>query len=381
MGTIAPDKNKNWGISESSLAKILTPSLIKKNLPDSIEIPTQIVESPLTVNYTFDLDLQSEVETLLKKHNPDYGVFVAINPDNGHVLAIADSVRNGTDRGNLALQNTFPAASISKIITAAAALNEGIATATTIIPFNGKATSLFKKNVFNHRNSKWTKHYSLKLSFAKSVNTVFGRLGAVKLGAEDFLKYSHQFGFNEKFNSDFDFGTGQIELDPTNSWQLAETAAGYTTRNTLSPVHAAVLGALAVNGGYLVAPVIVKSLTGPSGIPIYYHETPSKSSVLSKDSAQQLKTMMQATIKNGSARRAFRKFHKSYLSNVIAGGKTGSLTGHNPRGKYDWFVGFAEQGEKKIAYAMLCINKEKWYVKSTHFVREILQYYFRSSLT
>ena len=59
------------------------------------------------------------------------------------------------------------------------------------------------------------------------------------------------------------------------------------------------------------------------------------------------------------------------------GGKTGSLTGSNPQGRYDWFAGFAERGDRRIAYAALCINKEKWYVKSARLSRELLEYYFQ----
>ena len=167
-----------------------------------------------------------------------------------------------------------------------------------------------------------------------------------------------------------------MELDPEDDWQIAEMASGYTTRNTLSPLHGAVLAATAVNGGNLVAPVIVESLTGPYGIPIYVHEQPGMTRAMDEKSAEQLKVMMQETVRKGSARKAFRKFFRNEYEDVQAGGKTGSLTGFKPKGRYDWFVGFGQRGDRKLAYAMLCINKEKWYVKSSRFAREMLEYYF-----
>jgi cell division protein FtsI/penicillin-binding protein 2 len=346
------------------------------SLPEEIQLPGFTLEAPLKVNYTLDLELQSETERLLGKHNPDYGVFVAIDPDTGHVLAMADSSRDGLDHGNLALKNTYPAASVSKIITAVAAINENRAAASTVIPFNGKSTSLYKKNVFEHKNTQWTRKYTLEESFAKSVNVVFGRLGAIDLGAETMLDYSYRLGFNGQFASDFTFANGSIELDPDDDWQVAEMASGYTTRNTLSPLHGAILSATAINGGNLVAPVLVESLIGPFGIPIYVHESPGLSPVMTESAALQLKKMMRSTISIGSARKSFRGFHKNHLENVTIGGKTGSLTGFKPKGKYDWFVGFGELGDRKIAFAMLCINKEKWYVKSTRFAREVLEFYF-----
>ncbi|GIS91646.1 MAG: hypothetical protein CM1200mP20_16870 [Pseudomonadota bacterium] len=58
------------------------------------------------------------------------------------------------------------------------------------IPFNGKTTSLYRKNVLHHKNNKWTRHLPLSASFGKSVNTVFGRLGLEYVGGEGLLDYA-----------------------------------------------------------------------------------------------------------------------------------------------------------------------------------------------
>ncbi len=379
IGFIGPETNRNWGINEQVISDVLSPYLLSRNLPGQIEIPNGIVDEPLTVNYTFDLNLQDHAKHLLEKYNPDYGVFVAIDPDNGNVLAMAESRRDGRTEELLAVKNTFPGASIYKIVTAAATVNEGVATENTIIPFNGKGTSFYKKNVFHHKDGKWTRKYTLNESFAKSVNSVFGRLGAVYLKADTMLAYTYKLGFNRRFSSDFAFDTGTVNINPEDSWQVAELASGYTRKNTLSPMHGAVLGALAINEGHLLTPVIVQSLTDSSGIPIYYHEEPKKSPVIDAKTAKQLKSMMQSTIQIGSAKRSFGKVKGETFKDMTVGGKTGSLTGTDPKGRYDWFVGFAEKEGRKIAYAMLCINKEKWYVKSARFVREVLNYYYQPS--
>ncbi|MYB33759.1 MAG: hypothetical protein F4X92_01225, partial [Gammaproteobacteria bacterium] len=308
----------------------------------------------------------------------DYGVFAAIDPDNGHVLAMAESRRDGLNGEVFTVKNTFPGASIYKIVTAVAAVNEGLASESTVIPFNGKGTSFYKKHVFNHKDGKWTRKYTLNESFAKSVNSVFGRLGAVHLEADIMLQYVHKLGFNQRFASDFAFEGGRVNIDPEDAWQVAELASGYTRKNTLSPMHGAVLGALAVNDGHLLAPVIVKSLTDSSGIPIYINEKPNKTAVIQADTAKQLKSMMESTVRIGSAKRSFGRLKGKNYKDLVVGGKTGSLTGTEPKGRYDWFVGFADNGDRKIAYAMLCINKEKWYVKSARFVRDILHYYYQS---
>lgn len=376
MSLVDVERENNWGISEQTIARVLTPFVQEEMLPAEIIVPGFSDLTPLTVAYTLDSGLQNKARQLLDKYNPDYGVFVAIDPDSGKILAMVDTMRAGENDRNLSLVNSFPAASISKIITAVAAVNENKITGSTIIPFNGKTTSLYKKNVFNHKNTQWTRQYSFTESFAKSVNSVFGRLGAVTLGSEIMLDYAHRLGFNGQFASDFEFGNGYIDLDPDDEWQVVEMASGYTTSNTLSPLHGATLAAMAVNKGNLVTPVIVDSLVDPHGIPVYVYEKPGLSPAISESSARQLNKMMQSTVKIGSARRSFRGLSKGVLSDVNIGGKTGSLTGYNPRGKYDWFVGFGERGDDKIAFAALCINKEKWYVKSATLARQIMEYYF-----
>jgi len=82
---------------------------------------------------------------------------------------------------------------------------------------------------------------------------------------------------------------------------------------------------------------------------------------------------MQATVKRGSARKPFRGFFKGPRSDVEVGGKTGTLTGQNPRGRNDWFVGYAKHGDRDIAFAALCVNIEKWTVKSGRVARLVIE--------
>ena len=300
-----------------------------------------------------------------------------MDPESGRVLAMADSSRAPLPEDSLALRNTYPAASVSKIVTAVTALDQGVVDVDTVIPFNGKTTSLYKKNVFRHKDNKWTRKPTFRESFAKSNNTVFGRVGAVSLGGEQLMDYFQRLGFNMRFTSDFHFPNGTVELDPSDAWQVAESASGYTRRNTLSPLHAAALAATAVNGGKMIAPVLVDRVTGPQGIPLYVYENPAVSPAMRQETSDKLKQLMTATVTMGSARRFFRGFHRKSYKDVVVGGKTGSLTGTDPAGRYDWFAGFAEQGHRKIAFAALCINKEKWYVRSARLSRELLEYYFQ----
>jgi peptidoglycan glycosyltransferase len=347
------------------------------------KFPAQLVheQQDLFINYTLDEDLQNWATERLKRYNPDYGVFVAIAPDTGKVLAMASSRRDEKQSSTLALNATYPAASTFKVITAAAAIEEGIATPATVYAFNGKSTSLYKSQVFKVKQNKWTRRMSFKTAFAKSVNPIFGRLGANELGDKKLIEYAERFGFNAQFISDFEFDNGSIKIEPGNQWQAAESASGYTRRNTLSPMHGAALAASIVNGGKLIPPSIVESVTSAKNQVLYTSGDTTMIDVLSAESARSMQQLMRATITEGTGRRSFRKFTSKKYPGVVTGGKSGHLSGQSPKGSYDWFIGYGERNSKKIAYAMLCINKEKWYVKSSVFAREALEYYFKKDTT
>ena len=376
LGTVHLDRRQIWGVDENVISAAISPHVARGVYPQEVELPPPAKVRQGVARYTLDPDLQSFATQLLNRYRPDYAVIVALDPDTGRVLAMASGFRDGTTGRNLALAASYPGASVFKIITAAAVLSEGRATPDTVFPFSGKSTTLYKKNVFAPVQNKWTRNYSLTESFAKSVNAVFGRLGAVVLGGETLLGYAERFGFNRRFASDFRFDNGTVELDTGDRWQVAESAAGFTTRNTLNPLQGATIAAAVVNGGYLVAPALVEEITDRHGIPLYVYDAPARNRVLGEKTAAELRRLMRATVEIGSARKYFRGFFRGGLAEVEVGGKTGTLTGHDPEGLYEWFVGYGRRGQRKIAFAVMCISKDKWYVKPAALARYTLEHFF-----
>ena len=366
--------------------KINTPTIDKAFLREAIsgyieagQFPRQLTagDENLYVNYTLDQGLQEWATTRLQKYNPDYGVFVALEPDTGKILALATTRRDQQTSASLALRATYPAASTFKLITAAATIEEGLATPETKFSYNGKSTSLYKRQVYNVKKNKWTQNVSFKTAFAKSINPIFGRLGAQQLGRQTLIDYAERFGYNAQFISDFEFDNGRIEINPDDDWEAAESAAGYTRRNTLSPIHGAVIAAAIANGGKLISPSIVESVTNGENEVLYTASEPMSMEIISEKTARGLQKLMRATITEGTGRKSFRTFTRQKFPDVVTGGKSGHLRGFNPKGSYDWFIGYGERDSRKIAYAMLSINKEKWYVKSAIFASEALEYYFK----
>ena len=341
--------------------------------PDRLTVTTDRGPSVWRVEYSLDHKLQTSLNSLLQRYRPDYASIVAIEPKTGAVLAMVNFSRDETDLGNLALRSDYPAASVYKIVTAAAALESGKVRPETITPFNGKRSSLYRSQVLRHKENRWTHYPTFKSAFAKSINTVFARLGIYSVGAERLNNMASRLGFNQAWLADFPFEWGRSSIQD-DSWHLAETSSGFTTRNTLSPVHAALIASTIINDGRMPQPFIIKGASSNDG---HYQATPKPlARALKSTTAQQLRELMVETVTTGSARRAFNQKRPPGFNQLEIGGKSGSLTGFSPYGKHDWFVGYARGEDKSIAFAALTINKEKWTVKSAYLARKLIEAYF-----
>lgn len=148
----------------------------------------------------------------------------------------------------------------------------------------------------------------------------------------------------------------------------------------MSPLQGALIAAAIANDGRLMEPYIVSTLKNSEG-EVVYTGTPKLSSVvIEPQAAAEMKILMGETVSSGTSRGAFRGFKKGSLGYVDVGGKTGSLTGNDPEGKYDWFVGYGTSGEQRLAIAALVISKEYWKVKSSYLARKAIEVFFQENL-
>lgn len=330
------------------------------------------------VSYTFDKNVHQDMAKVYLQYQPDYACFVAIDVETGAILNLTSFVKSGEDWDNLVMRSEYPAASVFKMITAAAGIDLGKINPSTVIPYNGKSTTLYKNQVLNHKANKWTREPTMKESFAKSINPVFGQLGVFHLGEEHITSYAQRFGFDKPMQSDFHLPQSSVRLDLSNEWALAEAASGYTRDITLSPIHAAQIAATVANDGKMVVPYMVESVVRGDGKTLYQAESNSNpEQVIRASSAKQLRSLMTETTRIGSARSSYTGLNKYKVYNGMEiGGKTGSLTGLSPKGRHDWFVGYAEKDGRKVAYASLIVNVEKWYVRSAYVARQFIYHYF-----
>ena len=136
------------------------------------------------------------------------------------------------------------------------------------------------------------------------------------------------------------------------------------------------------NDGIMMEPYVVDSLTDDKGIKMYEATPRQASMVIEPDAAVELRKLFNETVKSGTSRKSFRQtVRRSSFDEVEFGGKTGSLTGLNPAGKCDWFIGYARYRGERIAVAALSVNKKTWKVKSSMLANIFFTHYLKQEMS
>jgi peptidoglycan glycosyltransferase len=333
---------------------------------------------PLHVVTSLDESLQAMLMDKLDRVNCHYIGIVAMDPDTGRILAMAGFDKTGAGL-NPCLANSFPAASIFKIVTAAAAAQELGYSGDTELAFNGSKHTLYKSQLKETRN-----HYTTRItfanSFAQSVNPIFGKIGALKLGPKTLQAYGKAFGFNQAFGFELAWLPSHLSVND-DPYHLAEIASGFNNDTTLSPIHAAVIVSAILNDGRLVEPTIIDQIVDAKGNIVYRGSTAPLNQALSHQAAAVVKRLMETTVKSGTARRAFRgSTRDKVLCQLDIGGKTGSIYNRIHDQRFDWFVGFAteKEGSQKIVLAAVVAHEEFIGRRASEYARLTFKTYFKN---
>jgi len=367
----------------SVLKQALGPDLSRNQFPEKTLLNWNGQRQNVQIQYTIDQDLQLEAEKLLKSYKPDYGAVVIMDAITGAIKAMISYEKGKPSSENLALRGTYPAASIFKIVTATAAIDKYNLSPDTLVMFNGSNHTLYKKNVMYTKINRWTREMTLREAFARSVNTVFGRLTFEKMQPKDLEEYAIKFGFNKLIQTDLPFDMGFTSIPEEKTYALAEIASGFNRVTTMSPLQGAMIASSVAATGVMRVPYIVETIKNESGEQLFHSEPVTAAVTMTGEGAARLKELMEATITRGTSRKSFRALVRDKkLKELELGGKTGSLHGDNPKGKVDWFVGYAIGGEAdRLAIAAITVNKEYWTVKSSYLAQSLFKKYFKEQFS
>ncbi len=325
-----------------------------------------------TALLTLDARLQASMEAYFERYEVPYAGLVAIEPSTGRVLAYVSHSSADPDAGDMARDASAPAASVFKIVTASALLEAGVLPGTEVC-YHGGASSI-SLALLTPDPVHDTACASLSAALGRSLNVVFARLADQNLDPASLGRFASAYGFGEALP--FDVPTHESEIDiPSDRLEFARTAAGFW-HSHLSPLHGALIAATIANEGRMPRASMVDRVLDEEGHVTYETRPETFRSVVGARTARLVGQMMQRTVSEGTARRAFHDDHgRPFLPGMDVAGKTGTLSSERPYRGYTWWVGFAPADEPRIALAALVINTPRWRIKASHAAVEALRQY------
>lgn len=304
------------------------------------------------------------------------GAVLAMDPRTGDVLALVANpsfdpnelssqdprqIRAAWDRLNAdpdkpllsrAIDELFPPGSTFKIVTAAAALENGFGpdslwdnppeltlpqTTSKLGNFGGGACS---------GGSQITLAEALRIS----CNVVFGEIG-LALGADALSEQARAFGFSGDVAFDIPFEEGFFP-EPSYFDQripaIAFSAIGQDNV-TANPLQMALVASAIANGGTQMRPRLVTEIRDPSGRIVKSFQPEVWGQPISPETAAALTEMMTAVVASGTGTAA-------QIAGVAVAGKTGTAEHGEGEAPHAWFVAFGPAGQPQIVVAVIVLD-------------------------
>lgn len=325
--------------------------------------------------YTIQGSLQRRVYEFLAKNQVPYGVFVAIEPASGRILGMTAYSSVDPLWAKRSVYELYPMASLFKIITASAALENHKITPESVIEFRGNS---YSENPRYWDASPRGSNNRMNVSYAmgKSINPVYGRVASDIAGKTSVMESVSRFGFNQELLTGIPAKPSQAG-EPVNSHDLRLMGAGLDHEVKISPLHAAVIMSAIANGGKMMLPGLTSSIVDAKGVESEVFTPRELRRLVTPETSASLTRMLSSTVLTGTSRKAFHDRRGRPLLNVPIAAKTGSIDGTDPKGHYSWFAAFAPIQNPRIALVALVINPDKWRIKASQVGEQALQEFFR----
>ncbi len=334
------------------------------------EIATH-VERPATagatLELTIDLRLQHIAERELKAGveaaGADGGSIVIMDPYTGELLAQASYPtfnpnvyweEPADSRRNRSVTDTYEPGSTFKIVTASAAINEGLFKTTDLIDTNPGSIKFPGRKLITEAHG----HNYGVLSF-EDVLIKSSNIGAIhigqRVGADTLMQYARRFGFGQVLAPDFlGQSRGQVyQSGQVDESSLASISMGYEIGVT--PLQVAAAASVVANGGSLVEPHMVRAVTRDGHREAIEPKVIRR--VINPETALTMTALMEGVAERGTAKGAA-------LERYRVAGKTGTaakvINGHYSETAYNVsFVGFVPSRRPAITILVVIDTPRK----------------------
>lgn len=307
---------------------------------------------------TLDARLQSAAYDALGENK---GAVVVMEPKTGKILAMVSKPTfdpNGIEESwdylnsdgigspllNRATQGAYAPGSIFKIVTALEFMREQPGAYSSYlydcvgeISYDGTTIPCFDHIVHGTQD--------LNASFANSCNSSFANIG-LSLDKKSYAKTAKQLLFNSKLPSILPYRKSSFELDETSgSAETMMTAMGQGDTQ-VSPYHMALITSAAANGGTLMKPYLVSSVTNYGGAQVAKNSPSVYKELMTADEASQLTAYMTSVVTQGTG------MELSGESYSVAG-KTGTAEYGDEGQSHSWFVGFTNVEDPQLVVSVI----------------------------
>src|SRR5438067_230838 len=299
------------------------------------------------IHLTVDLGLQNivenEIDAAMQEYSPQKATIILMRPQTGEILAMANrphfdlnlrSEAKADQMKNRAIIDMMEPGSTFKIVAAAAALNERKLRADSSIFCENALWKFGGAALHDHRAFSYL---SVREILIKSSNIGAAKL-AVTVGEQKFYEYIRRFGFGERTGIEL---PGEINglIRPPQSWsKISITRIPMGHEIGVTPLQMTVAMATIANGGKLIMPRIVKSVTAADGKTISSLSPMVLRQVISPETAREIGDALRGVVSDAGTAAA------AAAPGFTIAGKTGTAQKVNPRGGY-------EEGKYVVSFA------------------------------
>lgn len=281
----------------------------------------------LTIDCNIQLSLENALENLMIEQKPKNATGIIMRANTGEILAIstkpsfdlnspnrADVVSLFNSLRSIAIVDNYEPGSTFKVLTMASALDCGVASLENgfycpgYIMIGGEKIKCWKH----------TGHGSQDLTegLCNSCNCVFVEL-AMRLGKDRLYNYFEKYGLGEKLGLDFMGEASGIIMDKESAKIVDFARMGFGQAIAVSPIQLITAICSVINGGNLMQPYLVKSITDIKNTKIYEKHSEIIRRTVKKETSDKIKIMFEEVVKNFTGIGAF-------IEGYRISGKTGT---------------------------------------------------------
>jgi cell division protein FtsI/penicillin-binding protein 2 len=323
----------------------------------------------LTIDAVIQYIVEEELRKISEDNNVRAATAVVMEPVSGEILAMATYPSYDLNEyykaprdtmKNHAVSTIFEPGSVFKVFTASASLAEGVVEPGDII-FCENGEYEVRRRVLHDYHAYGDLTFEEVIIRSSNIGTV---KTAMELGPEELYGYIKDFGFGRKTGIDIIGEVSGISRHP-DSWSISDiTTIPIGQGIAVTAVQLARAVSVIANGGALMRPYVVKTVLSHEGEVIKKFGPVTEKIVLSPETCDIMKDIMQNVVTDGTGRFAFSEKYDLC-------GKTGTAQMVDPGGGYydnkynATFLGFAPKQDPAVSIVVAAFDPHPSYFGGT----------------